>query len=213
MNRFKLPTGIYAITDSECGKDKEFLTYCEELLQGGAKIIQYREKSRDMKKLFKEAKELKILTQKYNAIFIVNDHLDIALLVDADGIHIGQDDLPISEVRKVLGKNKIIGISTHNLNEAEEAVKNGADYIGVGPIFHTDTKKDAGNPLTLNFLEEVEKNINLPYTVIGGIKESNLDEVLSRGAKSVCLISELICNENTLQITKRIDEKIKNFFN
>ncbi|MGL5625742.1 thiamine phosphate synthase, partial [Cetobacterium sp.] len=80
MNRFKLPTGIYAITDSECGKDKEFLTYCEELLQGGAKIIQYREKSRDMKKLFKEAKELKILTQKYNAIFIVNDHLDIALL-------------------------------------------------------------------------------------------------------------------------------------
>ncbi|MGL4627990.1 MAG: thiamine phosphate synthase [Cetobacterium sp.] len=213
MNRFKLPTGIYAITDSECGKDKEFLTYCEELLQGGAKIIQYREKSRDMKKLFKEAKELKILTQKYNAIFIVNDHLDIALLVDADGIHIGQDDLPISEVRKVLGKNKIIGISTHNLNEAEEAVKNGADYIGVGPIFHTDTKKDAGNPLTLNFLEEVEKNINLPYTVIGGIKESNLDEVLSRGAKSVCLISELICNENTLQITKRIDEKIKKFFN
>ncbi|MGL4953973.1 MAG: thiamine phosphate synthase, partial [Cetobacterium sp.] len=108
---------------------------------------------------------------------------------------------------------KIIGISTHNLNEAEEAVKNGADYIGVGPIFHTDTKKDAGNPLTLNFLEEVEKNINLPYTVIGGIKENNLDEVLSRGAKSVCLISELICNENTLQITKRIDEKIKNFFN
>ena len=213
MNRFKLPTGIYAITDSECGKDKEFLTYCEELLQGGAKIIQYREKSRDMKKLFKEAKELKILTQKYNAIFIVNDHLDIALLVDADGIHIGQDDLPISEVRKVLGKNKIIGISTHNLNEAEEAVKNGADYIGVGPIFHTDTKKDAGNPLTLNFLEEVEKNINLPYTVIGGIKESNLDEVLSRGAKSVCLSSELICNENTLQITKRSDEKIKNFFN
>ncbi|MGL5703135.1 MAG: thiamine phosphate synthase [Cetobacterium sp.] len=213
MNRFKLPTGIYAITDSECGKDKEFLTYCEELLQGGAKIIQYREKSRDIKKLFKEAKELKILTQKYNAIFIVNDHLDIALLVDADGIHIGQDDLPISEVRKVLGKNKIIGISTHNLNEAEEAVKNGADYIGVGPIFHTDTKKDAGNPLTLNFLEEVEKNINLPYTVIGGIKESNLDEVLSRGAKSVCLISELICNENTLQITKRIDEKIKKFFN
>ncbi|MGL4788823.1 MAG: thiamine phosphate synthase [Cetobacterium sp.] len=213
MNRFKLPTGIYAITDSECGKDKEFLTYCEELLQGGAKIIQYREKSRDMKKLFKEAKELKILTQKYNAIFIVNDHLDIALLVDADGIHIGQDDLPISEVRKVLGKNKIIGISTHNLNEAEEAVKNGADYIGVGPIFHTDTKKDAGNPLTLNFLEEVEKNINLPYTVIGGIKENNLDEVLSRGAKSVCLISELICNENTLQITKRIDEKIKKFFN
>lgn len=211
MNRFKLPIGIYAITDSECANNKNFLTYCEELLQGGAKIIQYREKSRDMKKLFKEAKELRELTQKYNAIFIVNDHLDIALLVDADGIHIGQDDLPISEVRKVLGKNKIIGISTHNLQEAEDAVKNGADYIGVGPIFHTDTKKDAGNPLTLKFLEEVEANITLPYTVIGGIKEHNLDEVLSRGAKSVCLISELICNKNTFEITKRINEKIKSY--
>ncbi|MGL5175553.1 MAG: thiamine phosphate synthase [Cetobacterium sp.] len=211
MNRFKLPIGIYAITDSECANNKNFLTYCEELLQGGAKIIQYREKSRDMKKLFKEAKELRELTQKYNAIFIVNDHLDIALLVDADGIHIGQDDLPISEVRKVLGKNKIIGISTHNLQEAEDAVKNGADYIGVGPIFHTDTKKDAGNPLTLKFLEEVEANITLPYTVIGGIKEHNLEEVLSRGAKSVCLISELICNKNTFEITKRINEKIKSY--
>lgn len=212
MNKFELPTGIYAITDSECSKNKDFLVYCEELLRGGVKIIQYREKSRDMKKLFKEGLELKELAKKYNAVFIVNDHLDIAILLDADGIHIGQDDLPIEEVRKVLGKNKIIGISTHNLDEARLAVKNGADYIGVGPIFHTDTKKDAGNPLTLKFLEEVEKNIDLPYTVIGGIKEHNLDEVLSRGAKSVCLISELICNENTLDITKRINDKIKSYW-
>ena len=197
MKNFKLPIGVYAITDSKSGKNKDFLEYCEELLKGGAKIIQYREKSRDLKKLLKEAKSLRILTKKYNAIFIVNDHLDIALLSEADGIHIGQDDLPIKDIRNLLGDDKIIGISTHNPAEARQALLDGADYIGVGPIFYTETKEDVCAPVTLEYLEFVNKNIDLPYVAIGGIKESNIQQVLFKGAKSTCLVSELVGAVNT----------------
>ena len=208
MKNFKLPIGVYAITDSKSGKNKDFLEYCEELLKGGAKIIQYREKSRDLKKLLAEAKSLRKLTKKYNAIFIVNDHLDIALLSEADGIHIGQDDLPIKDIRNLLGDDKIIGISTHNPAEAQQALLDGADYIGVGPIFYTETKEDVCAPVTLEYLEFVNKNIDLPYVAIGGIKESNIHQVLSRGAKSICLVSELVGAVNTLETTKKINNII-----
>lgn len=208
MKKFDLPIGVYAITDSKSGKNKKFLEYCEDLLKGGAKIIQYREKKRDLKLLLEEAKALRELTLKYNATFIVNDYLDIALLSKADGIHIGQDDLPIKDVRKILGENKIIGISTHNPQEAQQAIIDGADYIGVGPIFYTETKEDVCAPVTLEYLDFVNKNIKLPYVAIGGIKENNIDKVLALGAKSICLVSELVGAENTLETTKRINNMI-----
>ncbi|MCX3066465.1 thiamine phosphate synthase [Cetobacterium somerae] len=208
MKKFDLPIGVYAITDSKSGKNKKFLEYCEDLLKGGAKIIQYREKKRDLKLLLEEAKALRELTLKYNATFIVNDYLDIALLSEADGIHIGQDDLPIKDVRKILGENKIIGISTHNPQEAQQAIIDGADYIGVGPIFYTETKEDVCDPVTLEYLDFVNKNINLPYVAIGGIKENNIDKVLALGAKSICLVSELVGADNTLETTKRINNMI-----
>lgn len=208
MKKFDLPIGVYAITDSKSGKNKKFLEYCEDLLKGGAKIIQYREKKRDLKLLLEEAKALRELTLKYNATFIVNDYLDIALLSEADGIHIGQDDLPIKDVRKILGENKIIGISTHNPQEAQQAIIDGADYIGVGPIFYTETKEDVCAPVTLEYLDFVNKNIKLPYVAIGGIKENNIDKVLALGAKSICLVSELVGADNTLETTKRINNMI-----
>ncbi|ERT69983.1 hypothetical protein HMPREF0202_00186 [Cetobacterium somerae ATCC BAA-474] len=211
MKKFDLPIGVYAITDSKSGKNKEFLEYCEDLLKGEAKIIQYREKKRDLKLLLEEAKALRELTLKYNATFIVNDYLDIALLSEADGIHIGQDDLPIKDVRKILGENKIIGISTHNPQEAQQAIIDGADYIGVGPIFYTETKEDVCAPVTLEYLDFVNKNIKLPYVAIGGIKENNIDKVLAMGAKSICLVSELVGADNTLETTKRINNIIKHW--
>lgn len=211
MKKFDLPIGVYAITDSKSGKNKEFLEYCEDLLKGGAKIIQYREKKRDLKLLLEEAKALRELTLKYNATFIVNDYLDITLLSEADGIHIGQDDLPIKDVRKILGENKIIGISTHNPQEAQQAIIDGADYIGVGPIFYTETKEDVCAPVTLEYLDFVNKNIKLPYVAIGGIKENNIDKVLAMGAKSICLVSELVGADNTLETTKRINNIIKHW--
>ena len=211
MKKFDLPIGVYAITDSKSGKNKKFLEYCEDLLKGGAKIIQYREKKRDLKLLLEEAKALRELTLKYNATFIVNDYLDIALLSEADGIHIGQDDLPIKDVRKILGENKIIGISTHNPQVAQQAIIDGADYIGVGPIFYTETKEDVCAPVTLEYLDFVNKNIKLPYVAIGGIKENNIDKVLAMGAKSICLVSELVGADNTLETTKRINNIIKHW--
>ncbi|MGL4862868.1 MAG: thiamine phosphate synthase [Cetobacterium sp.] len=211
MKKFDLPIGVYAITDSKSGKNKKILEYCEDLLKGGAKIIQYREKKRDLKLLLEEAKALRELTLKYNATFIVNDYLDIALLSEADGIHIGQDDLPIKDVRKILGENKIIGISTHNPQEAQQAIIDGADYIGVGPIFYTETKEDVCAPVTLEYLDFVNKNIKLPYVAIGGIKENNIDKVLAMGAKSICLVSELVGADNTLETTKRINNIIKHW--
>lgn len=211
MKKFDFPIGVYAITDSKSGKNKKFLEYCEDLLKGGAKIIQYREKKRDLKLLLEEAKALRELTLKYNATFIVNDYLDIALLSEADGIHIGQDDLPIKDVRKILGENKIIGISTHNPQEAQQAIIDGADYIGVGPIFYTETKEDVCAPVTLEYLDFVNKNIKLPYVAIGGIKENNIDKVLAMGAKSICLVSELVGADNTLETTKRINNIIKHW--
>lgn len=211
MKKFDLPIGVYAITDSKSGKNKKFLEYCEDLLKGGAKIIQYREKKRDLKLLLEEAKALRELTLKYNATFIVNDYIDIALLSEADGIHIGQDDLPIKDVRKILGENRIIGISTHNPQEAQQAIIDGADYIGVGPIFYTETKEDVCAPVTLEYLDFVNKNIKLPYVAIGGIKENNIDKVLAMGAKSICLVSELVGADNTLETTKRINNIIKHW--
>src|SRR4030042_2401604 len=137
-------SGLYFITDRRACKIS-----CEEMtlkvLSAGVRLIQYREKKRSRRMLYEEAVILRRLTRDFNAVFIVNDYADIALAVDADGLHLGQDDLPVREARKIIGKDKIIGISTHNFEQAIEAEKEGADYIGFGPVFHTKTK-NAGVP-------------------------------------------------------------------
>nr|WP_307774700.1 thiamine phosphate synthase [uncultured Cetobacterium sp.] len=207
-----LPHGVYAITDSKSGKDKDLLTYCEELLKGGAKILQYREKYKKMGEKLKEAKSLRELTKKYGATFIINDHVDIALLVKADGIHIGQDDFPISEVRKLIGENMIIGLSTHSPAQAQKALEDGADYIGVGPIFSTDTKDDVCDPVGLDYLNFVENNISIPYVAIGGIKTHNINTILKYKTKCICLVSELVGAKNTEEVTRNINKGIINGF-
>lgn len=208
MKNFKLPKGIYAITDSETSLGKNIIDYSTELLLGGAKILQYREKNKKKGEILKEALELKKLTSKFNALFIINDYIDIALLVDADGVHLGQKDLPLKEARKLLGENKIIGISANTFEEAKEAELNGADYIGVGPIFSTQTKKDADLPTGTKLLTKIKENLSISFTAIGGIKFSNLDEVLKTGTTSICLVSELLSAPNTFEITKKINNKI-----
>lgn len=208
MKNFKLPKGVYAITDSETSLGKNLIEYSTELLLGGAKILQYREKNKRKGEILKEALELKKLTTKFNALFIINDYIDIALLVDADGVHLGQKDLPLKEARKLLGENKIIGISANTFEEAKEAQLNGADYIGVGPIFSTQTKKDADLPTGTKLLTKIKENLSIPFTAIGGIKLSNLDEVLKTGTTSICLVSELLSAPNTFEITKKINDKI-----
>lgn len=163
------------------------------VLDSGVRWIQYREKDKDRLSIFKEAVRLRQLTQKYNAALTINDHSDIAEAVDADGLHLGQEDMPIKEARRVV-RERIIGISTHSLLEAVLAEKEGADYIGFGPIFETKTK-EAGTPKGPESLREIKRNVKIPVVAIGGIRLENIASVFEAGADAVAVASGLIMDD------------------
>lgn len=167
---------------------KEIVT---SALRAGVRCIQYREKDKARRDIYREALILKKLTNEFGAAFIVNDYADIALAVNADGVNLGQEDLPLKETRKILGKGKIIGVSTHNIDEAIAAEAGGADYIGFGPIFHTATK-DAGKPKGIAALREIKKLIKIPVVAIGGINIENLRSVIDSGADAAAVSSAII---------------------
>ena len=185
-------TDIYALTDSRLALGRSVEEQARALLSAGVKILQYREKHAKAGKMLEECRLLRRLTAEAGACFIVNDHVDIAMLVDADGVHVGQDDLPVREVRRLLGPDKIIGLSTHSPEQAQAAVTAGADYIGVGPIFATQTKEDVCAPVGLTYLSWVAEHIRLPFVAIGGIKEHNIAQVTACGATCCALVSELV---------------------
>ena len=172
------------------------------ILGAGVKWIQYREKSKPRREIYNEAKLLRKLTTEFKAAFIVNDHADIVLAVNADGVHLGQEDLPLKEARKILGQKKIIGISTHSIEQAIDAEAGGANYIGFGPIFHTVTK-DAGEPRGINMLREVKSRVSIPVVAIGGINIENLKSVMDTGTDAVAVASAILSGN--------ISENIKNF--
>lgn len=198
----KLDTDIYCITAEEYSRGRDNVCVVKELIRAGIKIIQYREKDKKAAAKYKECLEIRELTSRAGVTFIVNDDIDIARLVKADGVHIGQDDLPIECVRELLGEDMVIGLSTHSPEQAMEAVARGADYIGVGPIFRTYTKKDVCEPVGLEYLDFVSKNIKIPFVAIGGIKEGNLPEVIHKGAKMVSMVTEIVGAED---IAAKID--------
>lgn len=144
---------IYALTDSKLSLGRPTLQVARALLDAGIKILQYREKDMDAGLMLEECRALRAMTLEAGACFIVNDHVDIAMLCDADGVHVGQDDLPVEAVRSLIGPDRIIGLSTHSPDQARKAVAVGADYIGVGPIYATQTKKNVCAPVTLEYLE------------------------------------------------------------
>lgn len=175
----------------------------EIVLKAGAKWIQYREKDRTRREAYTEAMRLRDLTKSFGAALIVNDHADIALSVDADGVHLGQDDLPLKEARKIMG-DKIIGISTHSLAEALYASEGSADYIGFGPVFETSTK-DAGRPKGVLMLKEIKDSVKIPVVAIGGISKENLRSVLAARADAVAVASGILKGD--------ISDNVKNFMN
>ena len=181
---------FYFITDRELSGKSE-VEQVREAIQGGSNIIQYRDKKSSKETLLRVASELKRICDEKNAIFIVNDHVDIANIVDADGVHIGQSDMAYKQARALL-KDKIIGVTVHNIAEAVETEMVGADYLGVSPIFETTTKKDAGKPLGVALLMEVKKSVRIPVIAIGGINTDNVDLVIEAGADSVCAISATV---------------------
>lgn len=195
-----LPSGFCLITDTKvCGMTSEEMT--EIALKAGTVWIQYREKAKTRREIYNEALRLRQLTWEFGATFIVNDHTDIALAVSADGVHLGQDDLPLREARRIMGE-KMIGISTHSLPEAVDAFDGGADYIGFGPVFHTTTK-DAGEPKGLGMLSEIKNSVGIPVVAIGGISLENLQSVLDSGADAVAVASAILKGD--------ISENVKSF--
>jgi thiamine-phosphate pyrophosphorylase len=183
--------GLYVITDKKiAARTNEEIVI--EALKGGVDTIQLRDKVCSNKELLREAEKIRDIIPKNKALFIVNDNVDVALASDADGVHIGKDDLPIKETKQILGEDKIIGVSCDNVKEAERAEKEGADYISLGPIFPTTTKKGIPSPLGVKVIKEVKKKVSIPLVAIGGINERNMKEVLQAGADSIAMISAIL---------------------
>ncbi|MBE9019259.1 thiamine phosphate synthase, partial [Chroococcidiopsidales cyanobacterium LEGE 13417] len=173
----------------------------EAALQGGLSLVQYRDKdTADLDRL-ETARQLRQLCHQYGAIFLVNDRIDLALAVDADGVHLGQQDMPIAIARQLLGPQKIIGRSTTNPEEMQRAIQEGADYIGVGPVYETPTKAGKA-PVGLEYIRHVAKNVSIPWFAIGGIDVNNVNEVLNAGAQRVAVVRAIVRAEQPTLVTQ-----------
>lgn len=191
-----LDTDIYCITSEEHSNGRDNIEVVSRMLDAGIKLIQYREKNKSMLEKYRQCIKLREITAERGAVFIINDHIDLAMSVCADGVHLGQDDIPLSAARELVGDEMIIGLSTHSPEQALKATADGADYIGVGPIYRTFTKKDVCDPVGLGYLDYVVKNIKVPFVAIGGIKLHNLAEVREHGAKCTALVTEIVGADN-----------------
>ncbi|MCE5284382.1 MAG: thiamine phosphate synthase [Pelosinus sp.] len=200
---------MYGLTAEEFSAGRGNIEVVEQLLAAGIKFIQYREKDKKARDMYHECVKIRELTREAGATFLINDHIDLAMIIDADGVHIGQDDLPPVEVRKLLGPDKIIGLSTHSSSQAQAALAAGVDYIGVGPIFTTHTKKDVCAAVGFEYLDYVVKNIDLPFVAIGGIKEHNIKDVRAHGAKMIALVTEIVGASDIVGKVKAIREAMQ----
>jgi thiamine-phosphate pyrophosphorylase len=187
-----LKADIYGITAEEYSLGRSNIDIAARMIEAGIKVIQYREKEKSDRQQYEECMKIREMTREAGVTFIVNDRVDLALMVGADGLHIGQDDVPPETVRKLIGDTMFIGLSTHSPEQAKAALKQDVDYIGVGPIFATNTKKNVCAPVGLEYLEYVVKNVPLPFVAIGGIKEHNIADVYRRGARCIALVTEIV---------------------
>ena len=199
---------LYLVTDRRFLKGRALKKAVEDAIEGGVTIVQVREKDVTTREFYKVALEVKEITDKYNVPLIINDRIDIAQAVDAAGVHLGQDDMSLRLARKILGKDKIIGISVGNIDEAKEAESDGADYVGIGAIFFTGSKKDIDTPIGISGLKEIVKSINIPSVAIGGVNKDNLSEVVSTGTNGAAVISAILGNDNIRQAAKELKVKL-----
>lgn len=185
--------GYYFITDAALSSAGN-VSDVKNAVSAGVQFIQYRDKMTSSKALYEEAVVLRRICK--DATFIVNDRVDIAVGVGADGVHLGQEDLDCAVARKILGKGKIVGVTVHDPGEARDAERAGADYVAVGPIFATTTKSDAGDPLGIGTLEEVRSAVSIPVAAIGGIDLDNARRAISAGADVICAISPVVTKKD-----------------
>jgi len=195
MNKRKIiqSWNLYVITDEQLSGGRTHLEIVRQAIAGGAEVIQLRDKAASGKKLYETGLELKQLTREKGVTFIVNDRIDLALILEADGVHVGQSDIPARAARRLLGPDKILGVSAASLAEALQAEADGADYLGVGPIFEArGTKVNAGNPQGLELLVHIRQKCSLPLIAIGGINPQNVSRVIQAGADAAAVISAVV---------------------
>ena len=187
---------LHVLTDREWSRGRDMLSVAAAALDGGATVIQLRDKTASTRLLIEEGLALRALTRERGALLIVNDRVDVALAVEADGAHVGQDDMPARLARRLLGPKRILGVSAANIEEADEAVAGGADYLGVGPIFPSPGKADAGPATGVHLLTELAKRYTIPLIAIGGITAENATEVMRAGAAGVAVITAVVYAED-----------------
>lgn len=202
-----LNLSLYLVTDENDDEEK-FLKTIEDAINGGVSVVQIREKTKDTLDFYNLALKVKEITAKYNVPLIINDRVDVALAIDADGVHIGQSDMPCDVTRKLVGPNKIVGVSTATIDEAKKAEKDGANYIGTGAVFPTATKDDAPK-ITKKDLKEIVESINIPVVAIGGITLDNASELTNTGIKGLSVVSAIMSSDNPRESA----EKLLNIFN
>jgi len=196
---------LYVITDEKVGRGRSHLQIAEAAILGGADVLQLRDKESSGGRLFRVALQLRKLTREAKIPLIVNDRLDIALAVDADGVHLGQADLPASVARRIMGSGRILGVSAETVAEAVAAEKDGADYLGVGPVFDArGTKPDAGEPRGLELIANVRRRCRLPIVAIGGIDADNARKVLEAGADAAAVISAIAAADDIEEAARRM---------
>ena len=206
MNCRKEDMVLYAITDRHWLNGESLYQQVEKALQGGVTFLQLREKKLDKELFMKEAREIKELCRKYKVPFIINDNVEIAKAIDADGVHVGQSDMEAGDVRKRLGADKIIGVSAKTVEQALLAEKHGADYLGVGAVFSTSTKTDATG-VSHETLRDICQAIKIPVVAIGGITKDNVNELSGYGADGIAVISAIFAQENITEAAKDLKQR------
>jgi len=202
----KVDYSLYLVTNRGTKTDEEFLDTIEEAILGGVTIVQLREKKASTGEFYRLALRLKELTSKYNVPLIINDRLDIGLAIDAEGVHVGQSDMPADIVRKIIGKDKILGVSATTVEEAKKAEKDGGDYIGSGAIFPTQTK-DA-DCITIDNLKKIVDSVNIPLVAIGGLAEDNISSLANTNIGGISVVSAIMDSDDP----KKASENLKKEF-
>ncbi len=198
---------VYAVTDRAWTGEKSLMEQVKEALEGGITFLQLREKKLSKEAFLQEAKEMKQLAEKYKVPFVINDNIEIAQKSGADGVHVGQDDMPVEEVRKILGEDKIIGVSAHNVEEALKAQKGGADYLGVGAVCQTATKSDA-SVVSMEEMKKICESVSIPVVAIGGIHKDNLSMLENTEVDGIAVVSAIFAAKDIKEAARELFAKV-----
>ena len=209
MSNKKVSYSLYLVSDKKSCKNRDLEELIQQAILGGVTIVQLREKNIDSKDFYEQALRVKRVTDKYNIPLIINDRVDIALAVGADGVHVGQEDLSCSVIKRNISKNLIVGVSVHNVEEAMRAELDGADYIGCGAVINTSTKENT-KKLKIEELIKIKENVKIPVVAIGGINEENIEELYDSNIDGIAVVSAILSKDNCEEASRILKEKIKN---